>query len=1234
MPTRVSYHLDLSGPSCGIQTGCSTSLVAVHHACRSLVDRECDMALAGGVTIGNLSPAGYLYEEGSIASPDGHCRTFDARGRGTVFGNGVGLVVLKRLQDAIDDGDTIRAVILGSAVNNDGADKVGLLAPSVKGQAAVIRDAFRSANVDPATISYVEAHGTATEIGDPIEFAALQRALGKHLNESDRKCAIGSVKSNVGHLDAAAGIAGLIKATLALQHQEIPASLDFEVPNPQLDLDNSPFFVASETIGWTHSASPRRAGVSSFGMGGTNAHVILEEPPKLGADDQTRDVNADAGHYLLPLSARTKTALAEQVALLTTHLEQNESLNLADVSYTLQVGRRGLPHRTTVVCDSRLEAISKLRQYSSAEVPPDANDPSLVFLFSGQGSQYPKMARSWYESNVLFRQAFDRCSAAIETKVDLRSLVFNSASEKVLNQTENAQPALFAIEYALYRLVTACGIKPTGVLGHSLGEYVAATGAGVFEVEEAIRLVRLRGELMQLCQPGAMLAVVADEAMVQSMIHSDLELAAQNGPQFHVVSGTFEAVDALEKRLNAESVTCQRLETSHAFHSRMLEPALQPFREHLQSLSLNAPKIGIVSNRTADWMTAEQATDPEYWVDHLRNTVRFGESLRKFADKDTVFMEIGPGNTLCRFANAELGAAVTALPTLPGRFGGQSAQSPLWHAFQTLWQMGANIHWEPLHPKSRRRVPLPTYPFERQPYLVNESNAEANQSTGQHLASTTNSESTRTTTAPTPSVGEQKAADPRDWFYIPSWQNRPPVKRIQLAPPSRRTEPSARGPETSTVDGHDVDIDSAANSHIIVLGYPAQRPLFEQLAERLGSTVRLTWVEPGSEFLATDSGFLLNPNSVDDYLSLRTSLGIGGQTPDTASETWIHFWSLKPEIDPFDSLVTWGQAIIQSDSAPAIAPRLAVVTRGLFRVFGNESLCRENSPLAGLLAALPHEIPGLKWRLVDCDQSVEQSQDSLVRELIDCIQASNYPESHRSTIALRGGKRWEQSYTSLPLESDEAEQLKPDATYAIVGDFLDGLGMVYARALRERLNARVILVGPSKLPKVELWDSWLATHGARHPISQLIHQIQGLGREGVEFTFTTADQADSSAMQAAMDVSIERLGGPALQGAFYAGVMGGEASCPLEELDRNQRELILDKKQATLDALISTLDGYHPEFLLLQSSLSTISGGHGSENRPESWVTSESGGGPVWGCCWPTARNPSNNVDVTLPDDT
>jgi acyl transferase domain-containing protein len=716
LPTRVSYKLGLRGPSLSVQTACSTSLVAVHVACRALLGGECAVALAGGVSIPSVPPRGYTWRDGSILSPDGHCRAFDVDAAGTVAGAGAAIVVLKRLEDAVADGDTIHAVILGSAINNDGADKVGYMAPGADGQAAVIADALSVADVDPRSIGYVEAHGTGTTLGDPVEVAALTRAFRAHTQDTGF-CGLGSAKTNLGHLDTAAGVTGLIKAALAVRDGIVPASLHFTAPNSGLEIERTPFYVTGRTAPWG-GPSPRRAGVSSFGIGGTNAHAVLEQPPSpapRAADP--RPVQA------IVLSARTEPALDAARRNLADHLERHPSTDLADAAFTLQAGRTPFDWRLAVPASSAQDAVDGLRAAAGVRA---AEGRPVAFLFPGQGAQHVRMAGGVYASEPVFRAELDRCAEILrpELGLDLRELLFpadrdDAAAAERLAQTAVTQPALFAVEWALARLWMHWGVRPAAMLGHSVGEFVAACLAGVFSLEDALRLVAARGRLMQSLPAGAMLGVHLSEAELLPRLPADVSLAAVNGPAQCTVSGPAEAVRALEEALRADGVEVRRLHTSHAFHSAMMDPILDPFRELVRRAGPRAPELPYVSSLTGTWITPEEAADADYWARQLRHPVRFAAGVETLlqAGEDSVLLEMGPGRTLGTLVPR--GGAHAVIASLPHPRDAGADTRALADAVGRAWSEGVPVDWR-AYAKGRRgrRIPLPTYPFERRRYYL------------------------------------------------------------------------------------------------------------------------------------------------------------------------------------------------------------------------------------------------------------------------------------------------------------------------------------------------------------------------------------------------------------------------------------------------------------------------------------------------------------------------------------
>lgn len=720
--TRVANRLNLTGPAVSVHTACSTSLVAIAQAIESLRNGQCGMALAGGVSITCPPRSGYLYQDGAMLSKDGSTRTFDAAASGTVFSDGAAVVLLKRLSDAVRDGDQLFAVIKGAAVNNDGGLKASFTAPSVSGQTAVIEAALRNAKVNPRSISYVEAHGTATPIGDPIEIEALTRAYRRHVGDTGF-CRIGSIKSNIGHTVISAGATGVIKTALALANEFLPATIHFVKPNPQLDFAASPFVVNSVSTAWPRGSAPRRAGVSSFGVGGTNAHAILEEAPMRAPSESV------SGPQLLVLSARTPTALAASVARLADHFEShasaNSSVNLADVAFTLQRGRREFVERMCVIADSPANAAIALRDKAStqrAEGRIGSSTPGAVFMFPGQGAQYAGMGATLYVRDAAFKRALDECFAALEgiTSFDLREKLFSTDADALI-PTEVTQPAIFAIEYALAQMWMGRGVSPVALIGHSVGEFVAATIAGVMRLQDAIRLVAKRGALMQALPSGSMLAVRAPMLEVQTRLPASLAIAAENSPKLCVVAGPSEDIEAFRIALDADKIVSRTLQTSHAFHSPMMDAAIAPFERALDGVTLNAPSLPIYSTVTASLMTADEACSAHYWSRHLSASVLFSSALTKLIhDVPGVLLELGPRTTLTTLAHQHASGSagtLTAIPSLSDSRETEVEASLL--ATGKLWIAGASVQLGMLDQREQKqRVLLPTYPFERKRFWL------------------------------------------------------------------------------------------------------------------------------------------------------------------------------------------------------------------------------------------------------------------------------------------------------------------------------------------------------------------------------------------------------------------------------------------------------------------------------------------------------------------------------------
>jgi acyl transferase domain-containing protein len=1138
LTTRTSYKLNLHGPSINVQTGCSTALVAVHLACQSLLNGECDLALAGGASISHSAQRGYLYQEGGILSPDGHCRAFDAQAQGTVNGNGVGLVVLKRWEAAIADRDTIYGVIRGSAINNDGSEKVGYTAPSRPGQAAVVSEALAVAGVTADSLQYVEAHGTGTKLGDPIEIAALTQAFRLQTARTGF-CAVGSVKTNLGHLDAAAGIAGLIKTVLALQHCKIPPSLHFQTPNPQIDFNHSPFYVNARCRDWeTAPDQLRRAGVSSFGIGGTNAHVIVEEAAVLPTTPSHRP------HQLLLLSAKTSTALARATSNLAEHLDHYPEAALADVAYTLQVGRRAFEYRRVVVCRAHhSDAVQALKTANTQPVipPQHRHDRSVAFLFPGQGAQYIQMGQGLYESEPFFRQQVEDCCTKLMPALglDLRNILYPQAAPAdptALRQTALAQPALFVVEYALARLWMDWGITPAALLGHSIGEYVAACLSGVFSLEDALALVALRGQLMQQMPAGAMLAVPLSEAAVQSWLTDELAIAAINSPTLCVLSGSIAALDGLSTNLAAQGIESRRLQTSHGFHSPMMEPMMDAFTAAVQQVTLHPPQIPFLSNVTGTWIQGDTATDPQYWATHLRQTVRLSEGLSTLQqDPQLILLEVGPGNTLCNLARQQPQSQSIHLSSLPHPHDPQPDTAHLLQTLGQLWLQGVPIRWDAYAEPLRQRIPLPTYPFERQKYWVEPATSSVSE--------------------PVQVVAKQ--SDLANWFYVPTWRQAPLLK-------STAAEVPRSGCWLLFVDAPEIHLGQS----------------FRQRLDQENAVV--VTVSRGKQFQRQDDQtYTLNPDRAEDYITLFQVLAQNGQLPTAI----VHFWSLTSLSNDCDqqlgfySLLFLAQALGQQslcDKLPVL-----VVSNHLFDLTGSDRLIPEKATLLGPCRVMNQEYLHLNCQVVDVNlPENEGDRNQLIEQLMTECRAfhrarahPSHPPSAQQWVAYRSRHRWQQTVELTRLEPVHPQTdplLRHGGVYLITGG-LGGIGLTLANYLARTTQAKLILVGRSK------------------PSPLILERIQDWQSTGAEILVLQADVADQAEMQRVKTQILERFG--TLHGILHcAGVAGGGM---MQLKTRAATEQVLAPKVQGTVVLASLFQEMPLDFWVLCSSLSSLIGGFG-----------------------------------------
>lgn len=1150
LATRTSYKLNLNGPSVTVQTACSTALVAVHVACRALLGNECDIALAGGITIRTPQKMGDSFVEGGIVAPDGHCRAFDEKADGTVRANGAGLVAIKRLEDALRDRDHIHAIIRGTAVNNDGARKVGFAAPSVEGQRDVIRMALADAGVGPETIGYVETHGTGTSLGDPIEVAALTQA---YRLATDKKgfCALGAIKSNIGHLDTAAGIAGLIKAVLVIENKLIPPSINYERPNPKIDFASSPFYVNTKLTDWKNGQGPRRAGVSSFGIGGTNVHAILEEAPELKSSQQTRP------YQMLVLSAKTSAALEATTANLARHLESHPKVNIADVAYTLQIGRDEFAHRRVIVCQHAAAALDALNTLDLKRVRTGFNEPQkrpVIFMFPGQGAQYTNMALGLYQNEKIFRQEVDSCAALLKPHLglDIREVIYPKGDKAEVDrcvarlmETEMTQPALFVIEYALAKVWMKWGIHPHAMIGHSIGEYVAACLAGVLSLDEALALVALRGKLMQGLPRGGMLVVPLPEKEVLPLLNARISLAAVNSPEFCVVSGPEEELNRLEQSLAARDKTCRKLHTSHAFHSSMMDPILDRFAIACSMIRFQPPKWHYISNLTGTWITAEQATSADYWAKHLRGTVRFADGLRELVkDSNWVLLEVGPGRSLSTLArwNPHRAKGQVVVHSVRHPEDSMHDEAFLLGAAGKLWMSGVQFDWEGLYQhERRRRVLLPTYPFERQRYWI-----EAQKIKG--------------TASGSPKPG--KNSNIADWFYVPSWKGSPLV------------------PGTTENNKSDQWLIFADQ-----LGFAA--PLKEELK---GRDIRVTTVIPGTRYLQAGDSFTLNSQNSSDYQAVFQSLKDAARLPTKI----IYLWTLTKDQNSvagqasLDSSFFIPLYIAQALGALGNMPAVEVllVSNHLYDVTGEEIVQPQRATLTGPCRVIPQEYQQIACRNIDLDYSPGQIP---APEMFSCLVDEAASNAKDSLVAYRHGRRWVQSFEQIPLSDSAASmRLRQRGHYLITGG-LGGIGLTVAENLAQMQHAKLVLVGRSQFPARESWNGWLDTHPEQDPTSAKIRKLQGMEKVGAEVLVCTADVTNEAQMRKVITDAEQRFG--EMHGVIHAaGVPGGGV---IQLKTREMAMAVLAPKLQGTMVLVSLFAQKTLDFFTACSSRTSVLGGFG-----------------------------------------
>ncbi|MEK8051134.1 amino acid adenylation domain-containing protein [Ideonella sp. DXS22W] len=1138
LATRLSYKLNLRGPALNLQTACSTSLVAVHAACRALADHECDAAMAGGVSVTVPTLSGHVWMPEGIGSRDGHCRAFDADAGGTVGGNGVALVMLKRLDDALADGDRIHAVIRGSAINNDGAAKVGYTAPSVEGQARAIALAQAAAGLTPDEVQAIEAHGTGTALGDPIEIEALTRVFGPRPRAGE-PCWIGALKTHVGHLDAAAGVAGLIKAALQVEHGRLAPTLHFHAPNPRIDFAHSPFAVNATLRDWQPPAgTPRRIGVSSFGLGGTNAHVVLEQAPERPPGGAARDVQ------LLPLSARSPAALERLAQALAQRLAALPATPeaLADVAWTLQTGRREFAHRRIVVARSGAEAAARLAAAPAERAPAGqaaAGGRRVVFLFSGQGSQYPGMGAGLYRDEPVFRDAVDRCAEALMPRLglDLRTLLFPAdaaapAAAEALQRTEIAQPALFTIGWATAQWWQSVGVRPAAVLGHSIGEWVAACVAGVLSLDDALSAVAERGRLMGAMAPGAMLSVPLAEAELLPLLPADVELAAENGPALCTVAGPQAAIAALEATLEAQGLAPRRLHTSHAFHSAAMTPALAPFAQHVATLSLRPPALPCLSNLDGQ-LLGERATDPAYWAQQLRAPVRFSQALQTlFADPAHLLLEVGPGGTLAALArgHAERPAAMAPVASLRHPGDARDDLAVLLEAAGRLWLQGVRPDWAALHRGARRlKVDLPATPLERRRYWIDArpgAVGAVGAAPGQAAAP-----ASVASCAPLPAG---RLAQPADWLYLPSWRRTGVAPAQALA--TRWLLVAAAG---------DVRAGALATA-LQAQGAPVQQAMPSDVA------ALAAWVATHSDVI----------DGSDDRLPSVVWLGTTGAAGADERDAGFH-------------AVAAALRVLGASGRPA---RLAYIAERTLAVQPGEALVPERCMALAPLKVAAMEHPGLVARAIDCDAATPAA-----RLAADLLAPWADP-----AVAWRRGARWVQGFEALPTPAPAPMSGAPgglaDGDTVLITGGLGGVGLALAAHCARRARVRLVLVGRSGLPPRDAWAEAVAAGGAA---AAQIRAVQALEAQGAAVLVCRADVADAAQMEAALAIARARFG--AIDVVVHAAGADKHGRA-LADLDAAHCAAQWRPKIDGLRVLDALLAAQPPRLALLHSSLAAVTG--------------------------------------------
>ncbi|SHJ71295.1 hybrid non-ribosomal peptide synthetase/type I polyketide synthase, partial [Aquimarina spongiae] len=1137
-PTLVSYKLGLKGPSINVDTACSTSLVAVHMASRSILLGECDMAVAGGATVSVSKEKGYLYEEGLIASPDGHCRPFDLDAQGTIFGEGSGMVVLKRLDKAIADNDHIYAVVKGSAINNDGDRKGGYTAPSIPGQVDVIQSALNFAKVDPNSIGFVETHGTGTKLGDPIEIKSLKKAYN---TQKEEYCYLGATKANIGHLDAAAGIAGFIKTVLVLKNKTIPPLVNFSAPNPMLELDHSPFLISNQSKEWK-SNTMRRAGVSSFGIGGTNAHVILEEFSYKESNEKIENKE-----HIIAISAKSKEALETQKRTLAEFIKENRTFQLANVAYTLQTGRENLPFKAAFVCEEKSDLIEALGTNKFKEVTSYSKNQKVFFAFPGQGMQYVDMGKGLRQKEPVFDAALTQCFGILKeiTGKDFETILYSAkgAEGDHINQTVNSQPILFSFQYAMAQLLNSWGIKADGFIGHSIGEYVAACLAGVFDLKEALHVVSKRGEYMQSMQEGHMLAINADWKEILKIKPAALSFGSINSPDHFVLSGDKKEIENFSKEIADLELQHNILKTSHAFHSPMMRKAAVQLKEELSKVTLRQPKIPFISNITGNWISGQECQSPDYWAKQLENTVQLDKGISTLLEaKEAVVIEVGPGNSLTTFFkknNAFGNNHKVHNLTRHVKATNVGDSTFLTKKIADLWLDGITIDWNALYPnKNIQKIPLPGYPFVRKDFIL-DPNLLTNFLQGNTA------------------LNAEYKKEVKDWFYLPSWK-----KRVTLEQPQK------------------------SEANWLVIG--SKKETIMQLAKYIRPYCKEVslLVLGDDDTTVSENEVILNVDQSNKEAYIEVLKHLDTETPlhildTTFVDSWDNNFSSDELINTaaYTHLLQLVKGITKFTQIPEVY--LNYVTNESFNVLGTENLNVKESIVPAALKVISQEYFHIRSKNIDVAISDTSEIETLYQQI--CNEAMGYTNS--TTVALRGKQtRWEPCYEKLAIDSDvesnNALRIDKDDVYVITGG-LGNVGFVLAKHLCE-IGASVALVGRTKIN---------ANGNPEDKVkSERFEYLKSLNAKVI---YVSADIIALDAFENAIEKIEGQLG--KIDGVFHLSAA---------KIDHSQEHLIqYVNPENCLEQLAPKVDGVNniqqvfskrsPKFVALFSSISSVLGGIG-----------------------------------------